>query len=110
MLRIESFRDILVEKRDGMAGGDRTAKPAMEEDPGMPRTRPSCVQCRHFRAQIINPDPDLGGILGLGTELMAAQDRSLVALLGASTAAYIAIGVLEKCFATVLTGTGSCFV
>src|ERR1700730_4023431 len=67
-----------------MAGGDRTAKPAMEEDPGMPRTRPSCLQRRHFRAQIINPDPDLGGILGLGTELMAAQDRSLVALLGAS--------------------------
>ena len=38
---------------------------------------------------------------------MAASDRSLVALLGASpgasTAAFIAIGVLEKCFADQLT-------
>ena len=48
-----------------------------------------------------------GGMLEFGTELVAAEDRSLVALLGASpgasTAAAIAIGVLEKCFAGELT-------
>jgi sulfopyruvate decarboxylase TPP-binding subunit len=47
-----------------------------------------------------------GGLLEFGTELVAAADRSLVALLGASpgasTAAFIAIGVLEKCFANQL--------
>ena len=45
-----------------------------------------------------------------GTERVAAEDRSLVALLGASpgasTAAYIAISVLEKCFAADLAGAG----
>jgi hypothetical protein len=57
-----------------MAGGDRTAKPAMGEDPGMPRTRPRACNVGTFARKIINPDPDLGGILGLGTELMAARD------------------------------------
>jgi malate dehydrogenase (quinone) len=46
--------------------------------------------------------------LEFGTELVAAHDRSLVALLGASpgasTAAYIAISVLQKCFASELAG------
>ena len=54
------------------------------------------------RVQIIKPDHARGGVLEFGTELVAASDRSLVALLGASpgasTAAFIAIGVLEKCF------------
>ena len=54
--------------------------------------------------QIIKPDiPQArGGLLEFGTELVAAADRSLVALLGASpgasTAAFIAVGVLQKCF------------
>jgi malate dehydrogenase (quinone) len=55
------------------------------------------------RVQIIKPDAGRGGVLEFGTELIAAADRSLVALLGASpgasTAAYIAIGVLQTCFA-----------
>jgi malate dehydrogenase (quinone) len=59
------------------------------------------------RVQIIKPDPEKGGVLEFGTELVAASDRSLIALLGASpgasTAAFIAIGVLEKCFADRLT-------
>jgi malate dehydrogenase (quinone) len=59
------------------------------------------------RVQIIKPDPKRGGLLEFGTELIAAEDRSLVALLGASpgasTAAFIAISVLEKCFAGELT-------
>jgi malate dehydrogenase (quinone) len=62
------------------------------------------------RVQIIKPDPEKEGILEFGTELVAAADRSLVALLGASpgasTAAAIAVGVLEKCFAGELTESG----
>ncbi len=59
------------------------------------------------RVQIIKPDPERGGFLEFGTELVAAADDSLVALLGASpgasTAVFIAIGVLEKCFRDQLT-------
>jgi malate dehydrogenase (quinone) len=47
------------------------------------------------------------GELKFGTELVVAEDKSLVTLLGASpgasTAASIAIGVLEKCFRDELT-------
>ena len=61
------------------------------------------------RVQIIKPDHDKGGLLEFGTELIAASDLSLVALLGASpgasTAAYIAVSVLEKCFANELTAS-----
>lgn len=59
------------------------------------------------RVQIIKPDKVRTGVLEFGTELVASEDRSLVALLGASpgasTAAFIAIGVLQKCFAAELT-------
>jgi malate dehydrogenase (quinone) len=59
------------------------------------------------RVQIIKPDLGPGGALEFGTELVAAKDRSLVALLGASpgasTAAFIALETLEKCFADKLT-------
>jgi malate dehydrogenase (quinone) len=59
------------------------------------------------RVEIIKPDVKRGGLLELGTELVGAEDRSLVALLGASpgasTAAFIAISVLEKYFADDLT-------
>ena len=62
------------------------------------------------RVQIIKPDQQRGGVLEFGTELVAAEDKSLVALLGASpgasTAAFIAVGVLEKCFAGELTQSG----
>ncbi|MCF4127499.1 malate dehydrogenase (quinone) [Methylobacterium sp. SyP6R] len=62
------------------------------------------------RVQIIKPDPERGGVLEFGTELVSAQDRSLVALLGASpgasTAASIAIAVLERCFPDRLSGDG----
>ena len=39
------------------------------------------------RVQIIKPDPKRGGFLEFGTELVAAADHSLVALLGASPGA-----------------------
>jgi malate dehydrogenase (quinone) len=59
------------------------------------------------RVQIIKPDPSRGGVLEFGTELIAAADKSLVALLGASpgasTAAFIAMEVLQTCFAHQLT-------
>src|SRR5581483_2997749 len=62
------------------------------------------------RVQIIKPDPEKEGVLEFGTELVAAADKSLVALLGASpgasTAAAIAIGVLQKCFDGELTESG----
>lgn len=60
------------------------------------------------RIQIIKPNPTgYGGRLRFGTELVAAEDRSVVALLGASpgasTAAAIAVEVLQTCFAGQLT-------
>ena len=62
------------------------------------------------RVQIIKPDPEREGVLEFGTELVASADGSLVVLLGASpgasTAAAIAVGVLEKCFAGELTESG----
>ncbi len=62
------------------------------------------------RVQIIKPDRERIGELEFGTELVAAADRSLVALLGASpgasTAAFIALEVLQKCFAEHLTPDG----
>jgi malate dehydrogenase (quinone) len=54
------------------------------------------------RVQIIKPDPAHTGTLEFGTELVASADRSLLALLGASpgasTAAFIALEVLQRCF------------
>ncbi len=59
------------------------------------------------RVQIIKPDSDRVGILEFGTELVPAADKSLVALLGASpgasTAAFIALRVLETCFGDKIT-------
>ena len=65
------------------------------------------------RVQTIKPRESTGwfkheeGVLEFGTELVAAADRSIVALLGASpgasTAASIAVDVLEKCFGNELT-------
>lgn len=54
------------------------------------------------RVQIIKRDPEKGGVLKLGTEIVSAQDGSIAALLGASpgasTAAPIMLNVLEKVF------------
>ncbi|MBV9539364.1 MAG: malate dehydrogenase (quinone), partial [Acidisphaera sp.] len=65
------------------------------------------------RVQTIKPHESEGllqheeGTLKFGTELVVAGDRSLVALLGASpgasTAAFIALEVLQRCFADRLT-------
>jgi malate dehydrogenase (quinone) len=54
------------------------------------------------RVQIIKRDPRHGGILEFGTEIVSASDGSLVALLGASpgasTAVWIMVKVVERCF------------
>jgi malate dehydrogenase (quinone) len=62
------------------------------------------------RVQIIKPDPEHTGVLEFGTELVASADKSFVALLGASpgasTAVFIAVEVLEKCFDNELATAG----
>jgi malate dehydrogenase (quinone) len=59
------------------------------------------------RVQVIRPDPKRGAVLAFGTELVAAKDHSLVGLLGASpgasTAVFIVIDLLEKCFKGQMT-------
>ncbi len=54
------------------------------------------------RVQIIKRDEEKGGVLKLGTEIVAAKDGSIAGLLGASpgasTAAPIMLSVLEKVF------------
>src|ERR1700688_1714632 len=60
------------------------------------------VEVAGQRVQIIKKDPTHGGILQCGTELVGAADGSLVAMLGASpgasTAAWIMVNVIERCF------------
>lgn len=54
------------------------------------------------RVQVIRSDEEQGGVLEFGTEIIAAHDSSLVALLGASpgasTSVSIALDILGKCF------------
>lgn len=54
------------------------------------------------RVQIIKRDDEKGGVLKLGTEIVSSKDNSIAGLLGASpgasTAAPIMLGVLEKIF------------
>ncbi len=60
------------------------------------------VEVAGQRVQIIKKDPTQGGILEFGTELVSAADRSIVAMLGASpgasTATWIMVQVIERCF------------
>jgi malate dehydrogenase (quinone) len=68
------------------------------------------VEVAGQRVQIIQRDPVHGGILKFGTELIAAADHSIVALLGASpgasTAVAIMVQVLERCFSEKLKKGG----
>jgi len=58
------------------------------------------------RVQIIKKDPAHGGVLQFGTELVSAADGSIIAMLGASpgasTAVWIMLHVIERCFAEKL--------
>jgi malate dehydrogenase (quinone) len=55
------------------------------------------------RVQVIKKDPEHGGILEFGTEVVTAGDGSIACLLGASpgasTSVSIMLGLLERCFA-----------
>jgi malate dehydrogenase (quinone) len=68
------------------------------------------LQVAGMRVQIIKHDAKQGGLLEFGTEIVPAEDRSLVALLGASpgasTAASIMIRVIELCFGSELSTGG----
>jgi malate dehydrogenase (quinone) len=65
------------------------------------------VEVAGQRVQIIEKDPAHGGILKFGTELVVASDKSIVAMLGASpgasTAVWIMLQVLQRCFNNKLT-------
>ncbi|ARS37033.1 malate:quinone oxidoreductase [Pontibacter actiniarum] len=54
------------------------------------------------RVQIIKKDPEKGGVLEFGTEVVSGANCTLAALLGASpgasTAVSIMLGLLERCF------------
>jgi malate dehydrogenase (quinone) len=54
------------------------------------------------RVQVIRADHEQGGVLEFGTEIIAAHDSSLVAILGASpgasTSVTIALDILDRCF------------
>lgn len=54
------------------------------------------------RAQVMKKDPQKGGILQFGTEVVASADGSIAGLLGASpgasTAVPIMLSLLERCF------------
>ncbi|WP_262707457.1 malate:quinone oxidoreductase [Mucilaginibacter gracilis] len=58
------------------------------------------------RVQVIKKDPELGGILEFGTEVVTAGDGSIAALLGASpgasTSVSIMLDLLKRCFASKL--------
>ncbi len=68
------------------------------------------VEVAGQRVQIIKKDPTHGGILQFGTELVSAADGSIVAMLGASpgasTAVWIMLEVIERCFAEKLNSGG----
>ncbi len=64
------------------------------------------VEVAGQRVQIIKKDPTHGGILEFGTELVSAADGSIIAMLGASpgasTAVWIMLEVIKRCFAKEL--------
>jgi malate dehydrogenase (quinone) len=68
------------------------------------------VEVAGQRVQIIRKDPKHGGILQFGTELVGSADNSIIAMLGASpgasTAVWIMVKVLERCFADKMEKEG----
>jgi len=68
------------------------------------------VEVAGQRVQIIKKDPVHGGVLQFGTELVTASDRSIAAMLGASpgasTAVWIMLQVIDRCFPDKLAIAG----
>ncbi len=60
------------------------------------------------RAQVMKKDPDKGGVLQFGTEVVTGEDGSIAGLLGASpgasTAVSIMLNVLKTCFPEQIEG------
>jgi len=60
------------------------------------------------RAQVMKKDPEKGGILQFGTEVITSEDGTIAGLLGASpgasTAVPIMLGLLKKCFPAEYAG------
>jgi malate dehydrogenase (quinone) len=60
------------------------------------------------RVQVIMPDAKKGGVLQFGTEVVSSADGSIVAVLGASPGASVAVAmmldVIERCFKRELPG------
>lgn len=61
------------------------------------------------RVQVIKDDPEEGGVLEFGTEVVSAKDGSIAALLGASpgasTAVSIMLDLIKRCFKDKATST-----
>lgn len=72
------------------------------------RPRDWRMQVAGQRVQIVKRDPEHGGVLQFGTEVVSSSDGSLASLLGASpgasTAVWIMLHVLESCFKDQLSG------
>jgi malate dehydrogenase (quinone) len=68
------------------------------------------VEVAGQRVQIIKKDPKHGGLLQFGTELVNASDKSIVAMLGASpgasTAVWIMLEVIKRCYPEKLKAGG----
>ena len=60
------------------------------------------LQTAGQRVQVIKKDKKKGGILEFGTEVIASEDGTIAALLGASpgasTSVHIMLELIEKCF------------
>jgi malate dehydrogenase (quinone) len=60
------------------------------------------------RAQVMKKDPDKGGVLQFGTEVVTGADGTIAGLLGASpgasTAVSIMLGLLKTCFPQQIDG------
>jgi malate dehydrogenase (quinone) len=60
------------------------------------------------RVQVIMPDKEKGGVLQFGTQVVSSADGSIVAVLGASPGASVAVAmlidVIERCFKRELPG------
>src|SRR5690606_32739640 len=54
------------------------------------------------RVQVMKKDPEKGGVLQFGTEVITGAEGSIAGLLGASpgasTAVHAMLGVIERCF------------
>src|SRR5258706_11592989 len=68
------------------------------------------VEVAGQRVQIVKKDPIHGGVLQFGTELVSAADNSITAMLGASpgasTAVWVVLHIIERCFADKLISAG----